>query len=126
METGAEENRMPNTADAMAAGDRPIFISHSTRDDDTVKKLREMLELHGRLSWVDSRELTGGDDLKERIEKSICAARHFIVVVSDVKGRSNAKQWILMLRFCHAAVSNPNDSRKNRKTARPRDRKSVV
>jgi tetratricopeptide (TPR) repeat protein len=66
----------------MAVGERHIFISHSTRDDDTVKKLREMLELHGRLPWVDSRELTGGDDLKERIEKSIRAARHFIVVVS--------------------------------------------
>ena len=73
---------MPNTVDAKATGDRHIFISHPTRNDNTVKKLREILELHGRLPWVDSRELTGGDDLKERIEKSIRAARHFIVVVS--------------------------------------------
>ena len=82
---------MPNTVDAMAAGDRHIFISHSTRDNDSVKKLREMLELHGRLPWVDSRELTGGDDLKERIEKSIRAARQFIVVVSlDALG----SEWV--------------------------------
>jgi hypothetical protein len=73
---------MPDTADAMAAKDRHIFISHSTRNDDTVKKLREMLELHGNLSWVDSREITGGDDLKEKIETSIRTARHFIVAVS--------------------------------------------
>jgi len=59
--------------------------------DDVVKRLREMLELHGRLPRVDSRELTGGDDLKERIEKSIRAARHFIVVVSlDALG----SEWV--------------------------------
>ena len=41
--------------------DRHIFISHTTKDDDIVKKLREILELHGELPWVDSRELPGGD-----------------------------------------------------------------
>ena len=48
-----------------------IFISHSTKNDDTVKKLREVLELHKQLTWVDSRELTGGDNLNATIEKSI-------------------------------------------------------
>lgn len=37
-----------------------IFISHSSKNDDIVKKLRELLEIHGQLPWVDSRELTGG------------------------------------------------------------------
>ncbi len=62
--------------------DRPIFISHTTEDDDTVKKLREILELHGELPWVDSRELTGGDDLDTKVESSIRTASHFLVVVS--------------------------------------------
>lgn len=62
--------------------DRQIFISHSSKNDDTVKKLREILELHGELPWVDSRQLTGGDDLKARIESSIHTARHFLVVIS--------------------------------------------
>ncbi|MDM8527469.1 hypothetical protein QUF58_04585 [Anaerolineales bacterium HSG24] len=39
-----------------------IFISHATSNDAVVKKLRELLELHGQLTWVDSRDLTGGDD----------------------------------------------------------------
>lgn len=52
---------MPSTAETMAAGDCHIFISHSTKNGDAVKKLREMLGLHGRLPWVDSRELTGVD-----------------------------------------------------------------
>ena len=62
--------------------DRHVFISHSSKDDDTVKNLREILELHGELAWIDSRELTGGDDLNAKIETSIRAARHFLVVIS--------------------------------------------
>lgn len=59
-----------------------IFISHSTEDDDTIKTLRECLELHGQLPWVDSRELSGGDDLEAIIEERIRTARHFVVIVS--------------------------------------------
>ena len=59
-----------------------IFISHSSKNDDVVKKLRELLEIHGQLPWVDSRELTGGDALAETIENNILNARHFLVVLS--------------------------------------------
>jgi len=62
--------------------DRHIFISHSSKNDDIVKKLRETIELHGNLTWVDSRELSGGDDLNATIENNIRTARHFLVVVS--------------------------------------------
>jgi len=62
--------------------DQHIFISHSSRDDDIVKELREVLELHGELTWVDSRELIGGDDLKATLESSIRDAHHFLVVIS--------------------------------------------
>ncbi|MCP4937302.1 MAG: toll/interleukin-1 receptor domain-containing protein, partial [bacterium] len=61
---------------------RHIFISHASKDDDTVKRLREILELHDELLWVDSRELTGGDELNAKIESSIRKARHFLVVIS--------------------------------------------
>jgi tetratricopeptide (TPR) repeat protein len=59
-----------------------IFISHSTQNDPVVQQLRQMLELHGQLPWVDSREMTGGDDLETTIETSIRTARYFLVVVS--------------------------------------------
>ncbi|MEL7353969.1 MAG: CHAT domain-containing protein, partial [Cyanobacteria bacterium J06560_5] len=68
-----------------------IFISHTSKNDDVVKKLREMLELHGQLPWVDSRELTGGDELAATLENSIHTARHFLVVLSiDVL----ASKWV--------------------------------
>jgi tetratricopeptide (TPR) repeat protein len=59
-----------------------LFISHSSKDDHIVKTLRDILELHGQLPWVDSRQLTGGDDLNATLESSIRTARHFLVVIS--------------------------------------------
>ncbi|MBE0671386.1 MAG: tetratricopeptide repeat protein [Anaerolineales bacterium] len=59
-----------------------IFISHSSQNDAFVKKLREALELFDELTWVDSRELTAGDELKSTIEESISTARYFLVVIS--------------------------------------------
>jgi tetratricopeptide (TPR) repeat protein len=68
-----------------------IFISHSSEDDDFVKQLGQLLELHGQVPWVDSRELTGGDKLNARIEESIRTARHFLVVISlDALG----SEWV--------------------------------
>ncbi len=68
-----------------------IFLSHSSKDDATIKQLRQLLEQHGQLPWVDSRELTGGDDLKDRIEESIRTARHFLVLISlDALG----SEWV--------------------------------
>lgn len=68
-----------------------IFISHSTQDDATVKRLREILEAHGQLAWVDSREMTGGDSLETEVEDAIRNARHFIVVLT-VKALSSS--WV--------------------------------
>ncbi|MCB0093710.1 MAG: toll/interleukin-1 receptor domain-containing protein, partial [Caldilineaceae bacterium] len=62
--------------------DQHIFISHSSQNDDVVKKLRETLELHGQLLWVDSRQLTGGDALAATLEQSVRGARHFLVIIS--------------------------------------------
>ncbi len=68
-----------------------IFISHSSKDDAFVKKLRETLELFGDLTWVDARKLTGGDELEAVIEENIRAARYFVVVVSlDALG----SEWV--------------------------------
>lgn len=61
---------------------RPIFISHATKDDATVRHLREVLELHGNLPWVDSRQLTGGDALRQTLEEQVRNAEHFVALLS--------------------------------------------
>ncbi|PSB23781.1 CHAT domain-containing protein [Stenomitos frigidus] len=75
----------------------PIFLSHSTNDYAAVTRLRQLLELHGQLPWVDSRELGGGDDLGDRIAASIRTARHFLVLISIDALSSDWVQWELTL-----------------------------
>ena len=48
-----------------------VFISHATADDGFVKRLREALEGANLPVWVDSREITGGDELPADIKKAI-------------------------------------------------------
>ncbi len=60
----------------------PIFISHATKDDAFVRKLRRRLEARGLPVWVDSRNLRGGNKLKAEIEKAIEEASQVIVVLS--------------------------------------------
>jgi hypothetical protein len=69
-----------------------IFISHSSKDDEFVKALRKSLEIQGLETWVDSRELAGGDELVPEIKKAIDQARAFIVVLSQNAFNS---PWIL-------------------------------
>ena len=59
-----------------------VFISHATKDDDFVKKLRTSLEGSKIPVWVDSRKLRGGDKLKPEIETAIENAKHTIAVLS--------------------------------------------
>jgi tetratricopeptide (TPR) repeat protein len=68
-----------------------LFISHSSQDDDFVRRLREALDLHGQPGWVDSRELRGGDPLWPEIEKAIDASSGFAVVVSPAALQS---EWV--------------------------------
>ncbi|VAW33248.1 TPR repeat [hydrothermal vent metagenome] len=69
-----------------------IFISHSTKDDSIVKKLREILEAHHLQTWVDSRQLSAGQQLAPEIEKAIDEARHFMVIISPAV--INKPRWV--------------------------------
>lgn len=65
------------------ASDEPAyFYSHFSKDDSTVKQLREMLELHRQTTWVNSRELLGGDALTPTIEYAIRTARYFLLMIN--------------------------------------------
>ncbi len=64
----------------MASG--KVFISHTSKDDGFVKSLQAKLEAHGIATWVDSRQLVGGNKLEAEIEEAIEDARSFIAVLS--------------------------------------------
>jgi tetratricopeptide (TPR) repeat protein len=85
-----------------------IFISYAHEDKTVVHKLRETLELHGQLPWVDSRELTGGDNLYGTIETSIRSARYFLVVLSlDALGAQGVQREVGIAK--DVAKARPDD-----------------
>jgi hypothetical protein len=59
-----------------------LFISHSSQDDGFMRELCAALDEHGQPSWIDSRELRGGDPLWMEIQRAIEAASAYAVVVS--------------------------------------------
>ncbi len=68
-----------------------IFISHTTADDAIVAEVRKALEGQGLPVWVDSRELSAGDELKKGVFERIERARHFMVVLSPAVINS---EWV--------------------------------
>lgn len=64
------------------AGSSKLFISHSSQDDDLVRRLRLALAEQGQDVWIDSRELRGGDPLWAEISAAIEQAAAFAVIVS--------------------------------------------
>jgi tetratricopeptide (TPR) repeat protein len=58
-----------------------VFISHSSKDDDFVRELREALERQGVTVWVDSRKLRGGEKLAPEVVAAIERARQFVAVI---------------------------------------------
>ncbi len=59
-----------------------IVLSHSSKDDTVVRRLRQALAELGVDLWTDSRELRGGDPLWPAIEQAIGSAAGFAVLVS--------------------------------------------
>ena len=60
-----------------------IFISHSSLDAEFVSELRTQLESFGLKTWVDCRELVGGQKLAREIEQAIDEASYLIAVISS-------------------------------------------
>lgn len=58
------------------------FVSHSSHDDAFVRELQQSLGDLGRVIWIDSRQLRGGDPLWMEIERAIEESSAYAVVVS--------------------------------------------
>ena len=88
-------------------GQEHIFISHSSKNDDVVKRLREILELEGFLLWVDSREFTGGDILEDTLQEKIKTAKSFIILLSI---EALSSEWVQKeLKLAHKVAKERKD-----------------
>lgn len=68
-----------------------LFISHSSKDDDFVRALQQVLTLHNVHAWIDSRELLPGGLLHPDITKAINESSAYAVVVSPAALQS---KWV--------------------------------
>lgn len=88
-------------------GQEHIFISHSSKNDDVVKRLREILELEGFLLWVDSREFTGGEILEDTLAEKIKTAKSFMILLSI---ESLSSEWVQKeLKLAHKVAKERKD-----------------
>ncbi|MEY4753561.1 MAG: hypothetical protein RJA44_1236, partial [Pseudomonadota bacterium] len=88
-----------------------LFISHSTQDDDLVRRLRQALADLGQDGWIDSRELRGGDLLWPEVAAAIEASVGLAVIVSpnglQSKWVGKELQHALMLQTQRGAAAFP-------------------
>jgi len=68
-----------------------LFLSHSSKDDDFIRQLRQALADFGQEVWIDSRQLRGGDPLWPDIQNAIAAATTYAVLVSPAALQS---KWV--------------------------------
>ena len=66
-----------------------VFLSHSSRDDAWVERLRRGLEGLNVPVWVDSRQLRAGDALEPEIREAIQRATHVVAVISANAAQSD-------------------------------------
>jgi len=76
-----------------------IFISHSSRNNELVEKIVEMLEEYGIEYWVDQKELRGeGHSLWSEISDGLESSDHFLLVWSKyAKKSSNVKKELMSI-----------------------------
>lgn len=70
---------------------RTYFLSHSSGDDDTVRKLRAALVELDTAITIDSREFHGGDPLDSTIRRAIGRSSGVLVLVSP---RAYGSAWV--------------------------------
>lgn len=70
---------------------KKVFISHSSKDKDFVKKLSGFLLKHGIPSWVDEAEIRYGDSLNQKISKAI---ETIDIVIAVISTHSVESSWV--------------------------------
>lgn len=68
-----------------------LFLSHSSKDNEFVEKLRQSLKADGYNVWYDDWEIRVGDSIIQKINDGISESDFLIIVLS--KNSVNSK-WV--------------------------------
>lgn len=79
----------------MSAESRPylVFISHATKDRWVARKVAEEIEKAGAQTFLDEKDIEGGDSIPETIRERLEACDELIVLLS---ASSIARPWVLI------------------------------
>jgi TIR domain-containing protein len=69
-----------------------VFISHSSRDSWMARIMAEKVAALGAETWLDVKNLGGGDVIDQEVLKGIDACQEAIVLISS---ESVGSQWVL-------------------------------
>jgi hypothetical protein len=74
----------------------PVFISHSSKDDQAVDDFRVELEMAGIMSWIDHVHLPPGYDWDIGIEKALTRAKIMIVILTPeaIASKNVRAEWM--------------------------------
>ena len=74
-----------------------IFISHSTEDRWIAKQMANLIEAkgrrHGVKTFLDEKDIAGGQSIPEEIKKNLKACNEFVVLLSQ---DSINRPWVLI------------------------------
>jgi hypothetical protein len=82
-----------------------IFISHSSLDKRSVRRLVKRLESEGFDTWLDEHEIVAGDPLARRIAEGVASSKIVIVVVSTNSVKSKWLKYELNIATDRMVIS---------------------
>jgi TIR domain len=99
-ELNGEDRRMVASDRQAARADRPLrdaFISHSSVDDEMVRRLEGQLEAEGLTVWLDDSNITLGALLGRELQQSILACRVLVLLWSKAAAASRwvSSEWLM-------------------------------
>lgn len=68
-----------------------VFISHSSKDKQTIRQLASDLKAEGVDVWLDEREILIGDSISEKIGQGLAESDYFLIAISE---HSIQSEWV--------------------------------
>jgi len=69
-----------------------VFISHSSKESWIAKQIAKEIEALGAKTWLDLKDLRGGDEIRRSVKRGIKASQEAIVLLS---AESITSLWVI-------------------------------
>lgn len=69
-----------------------VFISHSSKELWIAEQIAKEIELLGAKSWLDKKDLRGGDEIRRTVKRGIRSSQEAVILLS---AQSITSQWVI-------------------------------